>query len=392
MIAINPRVLWRQWLVFLTLGMALLVVGAASPLRILSEARAVAAPAPDPKPNWKADWEKTLEAAKKEGKVVIYVATGAGIRTSLTEGFKKAYPFLEAEFLPMESSPLAARIIAEQRAKRYDVDVVLHATSATLRSLKPQGALDPIRPALILPEVTDPRSWVKGNLDFADKEKQYNIAFFNNVNSVLGVNTDIVGPQEIKSLYDLLDPKWKGKIATNDPRVAGPGVGIYGWAMMVGGPEYIRRLRQQIAAVTRDDRQLWEWVIRGKFAINIGPSNKFFVIFSREGVKNISIVPMLKEGVLSSTSSGTVALPKNAPHLNAAKVFINWLLTKDGQFAASKGWGMVSQRVDVPPPDDVPDILIPKVGGQYVSTYNEEFIETTSGSETFKTLMETTFR
>ena len=388
----NRKVLSRRWLVFLTLGALLLFVGQVLSLHIPIQASAVAAPAPDAKFGWKANWKKTLDAAKKEGKVVIYGATGSNIRTSLTEGFEKAYPFLKLEYLSMETSPLAARITAEQRVQRYDVDVVLAATTATLVTLKPQGALEPIRPALILPEVTDPKSWIKGSLDFTDKEKQYNIAFFSNVNSFLGVNSDLVGPQEIKSLYDLLEPKWKGRIATNDPRVAGPGMGLYGWAMMVGGPEYIRRLRQQIAVVTRDDRQQWEWVARGKFPISIAPSIKFFIILSREGVKNISLVPMLKEGAVTSTSSGTVALPKNAPHLNAAKIFINWLLTKDGQSAASKGWGMVSQRVDVPPPDDVPDILIPKVGVQYVSTYNEEFTENTIVSDAFKTLMETTFR
>ncbi|MBI2350383.1 MAG: extracellular solute-binding protein [Deltaproteobacteria bacterium] len=299
MIAKNPR---RRWIVSILGAVLLLVV---SPLYIFTQDRAVAAPALDAKPDWKAKWEKTLDAAKKEGKVVVYGATGSAIRTTLTEAFEKASPFLKLEYFAIESSPLAARIPAEQRAQRYDADVVLHATSATLRSLKPQGALDPIRPTLILPEVTNPKSWVKGDLDFTDKEKQYNIAFFGNVNSFLGINTDIVGPQEIKSLYDLLDPKWKGKIATNDPRVAGPGMGLYGWAMMVGGPDYIRRLRQQIAAVTRDDRQLWEWVVRRKFPIIIGPSVKFFIIFSREGVKNISVVPTLKEGAVSSTSSGT---------------------------------------------------------------------------------------
>jgi hypothetical protein len=180
----NRKVLSRQWLVFLALGAVLLFVGSAPSLHILTRAEAVAAAAPDAKPDWKAKWEKTLDAAKKEGKVVVYGATGSAIRTSLTEGFEKTYPFLKLEYFAIESSPLAVRITAEQRVQRYDVDVVLHAVTATLVSLKPQGALDPIRPALILPEVTDPKSWINGTLDFTDKEKQYNIALLSNCPNV----------------------------------------------------------------------------------------------------------------------------------------------------------------------------------------------------------------
>jgi len=354
--------------------------------------RAITAQAAEVRADWKANWDKTVEAAKKEGTVVLYGATGSGIRRSLTEGFEKAYPFLKLEYFPSEAGPLAARLTAEHKAQHFDVDALVTSTSATILTLKPQGILEPIKPVLILPEVMDGKNWIKGSLDFTDKEKQYNVAFFTGVKCFLGINTDVVGPQDIKSLQDLLDPRWKGKIATNDPRVAGPGAGAYGWAMSAGGPEYLRRLRQQIGAVTRDDRQLWEWVARGKFPVSIGPSDKHFAILTREGIKNIAMVAGLKEGVLTSTSSGTVALPKNAPHPYAAKVFINWLLTKDGQLAASSGWGMVSQRVDVPPPADVPDYLIPKPGVQYVSTYSEEFMEKTTKSDSFKNLMETLFR
>ena len=354
--------------------------------------RTTTAQAAEIRADWKANWDKTVEAAKKEGTLVLYGATGSGIRRSLTEAFEKAYPFLKLEYFPSEAGPLAARLTAEHKAQRFDVDALVTSTSATILTLKPQGILEPIKPVLILPEVVDGKNWIKGSLDFTDKEKQYNVAFLTSVKCFLGINTDVVGPQDIKSLQDLLDPRWKGKIATNDPRVAGPGVGAYGWAMSAGGPEYLRRLRQQIGAVTRDDRQLWEWVARGKFPVSIGPSDKHFAILTREGIKNIAMIAGLKEGVLISTSSGTVALPKNAPHPNAAKVFINWLLTKDGQLAASQGWTMVSQRVDVPPPADVPDYLIPKPGVQYVSTYNEEFMEKTTKSDAFKNLMETLFR
>ena len=388
----KPKCVSRKRSLFLISVSLLLFVGPGLPLCIPAQDRAIAAQAAEIRTDWKANWDRTLEAAKKDGTIVIYGATGSGIRRSLTEGFEKAYPFLKVEYFPSEAGPLAARITAEHKAQRYDVDVLLTSTTATILTLKPQGVLEPIKPALILPEVMDGKNWIKGGLDFTDKEKQYNVAFFAGVKCFLGINTDLVGPQDIKSLNDLLDPKWKGKIATNDPRVAGPGTGGYGWVMTVGGPEYLKRLRQQIAAVTRDDRQLWEWVARGKFPVSIGPSDKHFGILTREGIKNIAMIAALKEGVLTSTSSGTVALPKNAPHTNAAKVFINWLLTKDGQLAASNGWGMVSQRVDVPPPAEVPDYLIPKPGVQYVSTYNEEFMEKTTKSDAFKNLMETLFK
>lgn len=145
--------------------------------------------AAETKASGKVEWGRTVEAAVKEGKISIYGATGSEIRTALTEGFAKAFPGIKLEYFPLEGGPLVARVIAEQKAQRYDVDVIMTGASTAVRLLKPQGALDPLKPALVLPEVTNGKSWIKGGADFYDREQQVNVAFFGFVKSPLVVNT-----------------------------------------------------------------------------------------------------------------------------------------------------------------------------------------------------------
>ena len=85
-------------------------------------------------------------------------------------------------------------------------------------------ALDPIKPALILPEVVDESKWWLGRHRYGDREKKYIFYYIGSPARLkFSYNSDLVSPKDFKSLRDLLDPKWKGRIVTYDVRGGGPG-------------------------------------------------------------------------------------------------------------------------------------------------------------------------
>jgi ABC-type glycerol-3-phosphate transport system substrate-binding protein len=113
-----------------------------------------------------ARWEDVVRAAEKEGEVSVYATNSVGELTVIWDAFKKKYPKIKLSAVPISTtSEIVTKIMAERRASQYYPDVVLGAPGATYNSLHRGKTLDPLAPALILPEVTDPSKWWKGNTD-----------------------------------------------------------------------------------------------------------------------------------------------------------------------------------------------------------------------------------
>ena len=327
--------------------------------------------------DWKQKWEQVLQKAKKEGTVAVAGPPGADARIALTEGFQKSYPGISVEFTGATGSSASARLLRERRAQRFLVDVHIGGTTTMLTTLRPEGALDPLRPALILPTSTDPTKWLKGRLDFSDEEEKYNLVFTSAVKIPLAINPKLVKGQEIHSFKDLLDPKWAGKIAMRDPTGAGPGLATvtHWYAHPALGPSFIRDLfvKQQMA-LSRNDRQLLEWATRGRYAIVISPSELAASELKNKGVPVELVGPdRLKEGSYLTAAFGSVALVNRAPHPNAAIVYINWLLSRDAQTAWSEASGYPSRRLDVPE-DKVNELSVPQQGHEYQENYKEKYV------------------
>ncbi len=126
---------------------------------------------------WKEVWENVLSGAKKEARVVVSGPPGELIRQALTQGFSKAFPGIAIEYSGGRGSEQATKLRAERDGSIYSVDVFLTGTSTALRLLKPIGALDPVTPILILPEVTNPKYWRDQRFYYSDKEGTYNLVF-----------------------------------------------------------------------------------------------------------------------------------------------------------------------------------------------------------------------
>jgi iron(III) transport system substrate-binding protein len=336
-----------------------------------------------------------MSGAKKEGKVVVWGPPGELIRSAISEGFKKAFPEIPIEFSGARGGEQATRIKAERDGGIHSVDVLLSGTTTAMIQMKPMKALDPIEPALILPEVTDAKNWRGNALEFSDDSTRFNLVFVNALKVLIVFHPAQVKPEEINELPKLLDSKWKGKFVINDPLPSGAGNVTFRWIWRVLGAEkakdYYRKIRANAAVIDRDQRRQIEWVSQGKYAFLLAPSDGVLGQLLKRGLK-VGLLPELKDyGTYVSASFGSAMLLNQAPHPNAASVFLNWVLGKEGQTAWSKAMDHPSKRVDVPtdhlspyvipPPDAKYFSGRPKLGERYWLSHSEENV-TRTGEET----------
>jgi len=292
-----------------------------------------------------ADWEKIVEAAKKEGKVVVSIPTSAELRKELDTGFQRAFPGIELELNVARGSSNINKIAEEQNAGVRSVDLHIGGTSSIITGLLAPNFLEPVMPAMVLSEVRDAKYWWGGHI-WADNAKRYVYSFTAYMTETIWYNSTLVKPEEISSWDSLLDPKWKGKIVILDPRSPGSGESNWAFLLKMKGESFLAKLAAQDMMVGRNLRQLAETVARGKSVISIGVSYYSYLPFikARLPVKPISNI---REGYYAGTGSGNLAVLKNVPHSNASKVFVNWLLSKEGQSAFTKALGQPTRRFDV---------------------------------------------
>jgi len=230
--------------------------------------------------------------------------------------------------------------------------------STALQVLKPAGVWDPVRPAIITPEARNDASWRGGfEAGFLDRDRRLAYAF-TLVRAVgVFVNVDRVKDGELTSVKDLLVSKWKGKIAISDPRVIGSSFWPLTVARLKLGDAIMKQLLvDQEPVLSRDRNQLTEFMVRGRYPIAIGLNALALQDFQVHGVgKNVRTL-LLPE--LDYQASGSaVWLLNRAPHPNAAKVFVNWLLTKEAQAAWARELQTNSRFVGVEPGD--PHTIVP---------------------------------
>lgn len=232
-------------------------------------------------------------------------------------------------------------------------DAIAHSPGA-LQQLKNQmGALEPLGPALRLPEVLDDTQWLNGFAGgWDDKDATSIYAFLGFVDYTSKINRTLVSEADLGQLDQLWDPKWKGQIAMFDPRIGGAGQQAVGlWYLTLGADRVRQLLHDQQPTVTQDRRQLGEWVIRGEYPVGVGVAPDSLATFIAEGVDTSMVQPLAPDdtrGVVFTFGTGSVGLFNHAPHPNAAQVFVNWTLSQNGQAAFSKDTGHNSRRLDVP--------------------------------------------
>lgn len=272
--------------------------------------------------------------------------------------FEKAFPGITVDHVQLNASAFAPRVLQERKGGLHSFDVVTSNYGTFGLTLIPSGVCDPIRESIFRGDVADDKLWQDG-FEAGFIERQYGYAGFKEMYRAVWINTEFVQEGEVKTLEDLFNPKWKGRIIAGDPRVYGGGFWPGTTLRLKKGDDWARRLwKEQEPVFSRDQRQLLELLTRGRFAIGIGAvQHALLKDFEVEGLaRNLKYVPMDEMDNLNYTSN-IVYLVNRAPNPNAARVFINWLLTKEGSTIWSKYADTNSRRADVPPA--APDIAAP---------------------------------
>src|SRR5919108_1542891 len=291
------------------------------------------------------EWEKTLAAAQREGTVVVGIPASSELRNAIASKFKAKFG-ITPELFPSRGPENVTRIITEYKSGVRYCDVLV-AGGATPINMAASGAAEDFQSYMILPEVKDPKNWWGGHIwedNVSGKQQIY--AFLCYTSETWWYNSTQAETSETRSFDDLLNPKWKGRIGLLDPRNPGSGQNTWSFLWKVKGEEFLTKLAQQDLLVNQNLRQLADSLAKGKLAFTIGVSHYTYGPFIKAGLP-VKPVPKIKEGAHANNGSGVVTVVKNPPHPNAAKVFVNWLLSKDGQETYGKAMTQGTRRLDV---------------------------------------------
>jgi ABC-type Fe3+ transport system substrate-binding protein len=201
---------------------------------------------------------------------------------------------------------------------------------------------------LVLPEVLDGSKWKKGKVWFVDPEERFVVRPFSSVASLLFINADVVKPEEIRSSKDLLNPKWRGKISAEDPMATGSGSNLASRFYVQIGPDFVKKLYiDQKPFISRERRQFTDGLARGTHPICLNCRADDVRPFVKEGVKIVELFELADMPPVINASPWMLTVGAKLPNPNAAKVFVNWLLSKEGLEIYSRGYGSATLRTDV---------------------------------------------
>jgi iron(III) transport system substrate-binding protein len=320
-----------------------------------------------------AEWQRTVDAAKKEGRVSVFLYQRENIETAV-KAFEKKFPDIQVVAASTAAAETGPRLMAERRAGKFLWDICICGPTTPLSVLYPAKALDPIKPALMLPEVVNPTKWWEGKHHYMDTEGSHIFVFVGSLDMPnVFYNKNQVDPKEFKSYWDMVNSKWRGKIVSLDPRQ--PGRQRVGGRLLFNIPElgekFLTRLFTEMdVTLSHDERQAMDWLAVGKFALCLFCGNIEAARAQGLPVEEFDVFRWKETPGLSSGSNGSIALMNQAPHPNAARVFINWLLSRDGQASFQKVMNsenllVESMRVDIPK-DPVPAAQRRVAGMKYI--------------------------
>jgi iron(III) transport system substrate-binding protein len=298
------------------------------------------------------EWKDTIAAAK--GQTLALSVHAADGFAQTVRVFQKRFPEINVEMTEIIPDAMVTRVLTEQKNGVFAWDSMWASTSNMNSLLIPAGAYQDLEPFLILPEVKDPANWRAPDYRWtSDRAHQVFIhtlyattLTYQNVENSDGVT--ITKPE------DLLNPKLKGKIGIRDPYHTNGGTWTFGSLYKQMGPEFlVKFFRDTDLVLNMNPRQNADAIMRGDLAVGTGITTDVIARCKLAG--GCDAVRPLPFGYVVGPRG--VAVFKNAPHPAAAKVWVNWLLSKEGQqahvteYAKVNDAGAVSLRKDVDPPN-----------------------------------------
>jgi ABC-type Fe3+ transport system substrate-binding protein len=264
-----------------------------------------------------------IEAARKEGKVVWYTTLIVNqVIRPLKTAFERQYPGIELQYARADESPTAAKILEEGVAGRVQADIFDGITSMV-----------PLKRARLLAAYV-PTSAGQYPGELKDSEGYWNALLLYVFTP--GINTTLVPKDQAPKTYrDLLDPRWRGKMAWNPGSIAGA-IGFVGNILTSKGEErgmeYLTALAgQRVVNVEASSRAILDQVIAGEYAIGLMSFNHHTVISAQKGAPSdwLKLEPV-------PVALDAAGILKDAPHPNAARLLIEFLTSEDGQRVLQK--------------------------------------------------------
>ncbi len=272
-----------------------------------------------------------IEGAKKEGQFVYYTGMELEQANIFATEFAKKYPFIKPDIFRATGEKVLTKYLTEARAKSFRADV-FQTSVIQVSQLKGEGLLQ----KYASPEAN---AYPAG---FRDADDQWNAFYL--IPYVIAYNTNLVPTNEApKSYEDLLNPKWKGKIGLESQD--------YQWFFhllkIMGkekGLEFMRRLAQQDIQLRDGHGVLLDLTTAGEIPICL-------VCYANDieyqrRTKGIPVDWVRFKGP-TIAAINAIAITAKAPHPNAAKLFLDFSLSKDGQALLTK-FNRVPARPDVP--------------------------------------------
>ena len=293
------------------------------------------------------EWQEVINGAKKDGRVVVAGSPDPVMRNDVIPKFTSRYG-IPIEFIAGRSSEIAARVGTERASGIYSIDLYLAGQDTSANELYKNKKIDPLRPLLVMPEVTDGSKWKMGKVWFVDPQEQFIVRAFSSVATLLFINTEHVKAEEMRHIKDLLNQKWRGKISTEDPTSIGAGSNKATLFYAQLGEEFVRNLYiDQKAVRSRDRRQMTDWLARGTQPICLECREDDVRPLLKDGFKLLEIFDLNGIPPTINGSPWMLSLANKAPHPKAAQLFANWILSKEGLETYSRGYGSVALRTDI---------------------------------------------
>lgn len=328
----------KLWLVLVALPFLLL---ACAPAAAPAPAPAPQPPAPKAPVSLSAEeaaWQKVVEGAKQEGKIALYsfsLTGDAGIATS--RAFEEAYG-IKVDLITGRGAEFLERIRTEQRVKQVVADFMEASSTHTLNLKSAGGTVS----SKDLPALREKDVW---RVDPLAADSEGHLLVQRSMYLSPWVNSNLVKPaQEPKSYRDLGKLEWKGKIMFSDPSVSTGAYNVFLPLMDRGylDMEFVRSLKGQDLKFVPGTRDIARALAKGEVLFGLPISDVDAYPFVNEGAPIKAIA--LEEGTIINLSA--MVAVKGAPHPNATKLFMNWLLGPEGQKVYSKALNLSSVRKD----------------------------------------------